>query len=184
MTIFIGGAHGAGKTFVAKPTADRLGLRYATASQLIREERGRASWGTGKVVAEVDENQRALVAAVRRIAANRETLLLDGHFVLRVAPNQHQRLPVEVFANLSCSAIVVIRCPADVISERLLQRGDHSWPVEELVHFGTAEAEHGAAVAATLNIPFEALDSPSPQDFETCLRALGLGHRNATPGNP
>ena len=40
MTIFVAGIHGVGKTFLAQPAAARLGMRYATASQLIREERG------------------------------------------------------------------------------------------------------------------------------------------------
>jgi len=44
MTIFVAGIHGVGKTYVAKPVAQRLGLRYATASQLIREERCRETW--------------------------------------------------------------------------------------------------------------------------------------------
>lgn len=44
MTVLVAGAHGVGKTFLAKPAAERLGFRYATASQLIREERGHATW--------------------------------------------------------------------------------------------------------------------------------------------
>ena len=39
MTIFVAGVHGAGKTFATKPACQKLGLVYATASQLIQEER-------------------------------------------------------------------------------------------------------------------------------------------------
>ena len=67
MTTFIAGIHGVGKTYLAKPAAVRLGMTYATASQLIREERGRASWDASKMVDDVASNQAALVAAVSRI---------------------------------------------------------------------------------------------------------------------
>ena len=69
MTTFIAGIHGAGKTHLAKPAAARLAMTYATASQLIRDERGRASWSMSKVVDELAENQAALVAAVSRVKA-------------------------------------------------------------------------------------------------------------------
>ena len=36
MTIFVAGVHGAGKTFATKPACQKLGLVYATVSQLIQ----------------------------------------------------------------------------------------------------------------------------------------------------
>ena len=81
MTIFLAGAHGVGKTFLGRPVAKRLGLLHATASELIRQERGRATWNTDRRVTEVDENQEALIAAVQRLSAEGTAVLLDGHFV-------------------------------------------------------------------------------------------------------
>jgi adenylate kinase len=96
MTIFITGIHGVGKTYLAKPAAQQLFLVYATASQLIREERGSMTWDKNKKVDEVAENQAALVRAVNRIKSNGDTLMLDGHLVLRKSVNQHERLPETV----------------------------------------------------------------------------------------
>lgn len=62
MTIFVAGVHGAGKTFVTEPACQKLGFVHATASQLIREERGHATWDAAKVVSDVDQNQAALIA--------------------------------------------------------------------------------------------------------------------------
>ena len=67
MTVLVAGAHGVGKTFLAKPAAERLGFRYATASQLIRDERGHATWTETRQVTQIDENQIALARAVARI---------------------------------------------------------------------------------------------------------------------
>ena len=93
MTLFIAGIHGVGKTYLAQPAAMRLGMHYATASQLIREERGLSSWNANKLVDSVAENQAALISAVRRIKNEDRSLLLDGHFVLRTAVGAHERLP-------------------------------------------------------------------------------------------
>ena len=173
MTIFVAGVHGAGKTFAAKPACEKLGLIHATASQLIREERGQASWDAAKVVSEVAQNQLALVSAARRVRESGAKLVLDGHFVLRRAVGDHERLPTEVFRALGCTAVLLIRCPAPVLLERLQAREDKSWNETELAIFSEAEEKHGIHVARVLNIPMVILDLPSPQEMETYLQRLG-----------
>ncbi len=172
MTIFVAGVHGAGKTFAAKPACEKLGLVHSTASQLIREERGQASWDAAKVVSEVEQNQLALVSAVRRIREGGAKLVLDGHFVLRRAVGDHERLSTEVFRALNCTAVLLIRCPVPVLLERLQTRGDRSWSETEIDVFSEAEEEHGIHVATALNIPMVILDAPSPLEVEICLKRL------------
>lgn len=173
MTILVAGVHGAGKTFAAKPACEKLGLIHATASQLIREERGQASWDAAKVVSDVEQNQLALVSAARRVRESGAKLVLDGHFVLRRAAGDHERLSTEVFRALGCTAVLLIRCPVLVLLERLQAREDMSWSEAELAIFSEAEEEHGTHVARALNIPIVILDMPSPQEMETCLQRLG-----------
>jgi adenylate kinase len=175
MTIFVGGVHGVGKTYVAKPTSERLGLTYASASQLIREERGRASWNSEKLVSEIESNQKALITATQRLHANGKSLVLDGHLVLRVAPGRHEPIPVDVFCALNCVAIILLHCPVDTLSARLLGRGDTSWTDDELTRFNTLEFEQGLKVASALGIPFIPLAAPSHEDFGDCLQRLLLG---------
>lgn len=172
MTILVAGVHGAGKTFAAKPACEKLGLIHATASQLIREERGQASWDAAKVVSEVEQNQLALVSAARRVRASGEKLVLDGHFVLRRAAGDHERVSIEVFRALGCTAVLLIRCPVPVILERLQARNDMSWSEVELAIFSNAEEEHGAHVASALKIPMVILDVPSSREMETWLQRL------------
>jgi adenylate kinase len=176
MTLFVAGVHAVGKTYVAKPVAERLGIRYATASQLIREERGLATWTPGKEVREVDENQLALTNAVKRILAGGEELLLDGHFVLRQSPGVHIRLPLEVFDSLQCSAVLILTTPPSVLMERLKGRGDTSWQMGEIDEFNRAEVQHGCAVAESLGVPVSVLDSPEVDSFEFELKSLMLRH--------
>lgn len=175
MTIFVAGVHGAGKTFATKPACQKLGLVHATASQLIKGERGHATWDAAKVVSDVDQNQAALISAARRIRESGATLVIDGHFVLRQAPGNHERLPIDVFRALDCSSVLLIRSPVPVLLERLQARQDISWSEAELTEFSKAEDAHGAEVTKALDIPLKTLDSPSPQEVETWLKLLLKG---------
>lgn len=175
MTIFVAGVHGAGKTFATKPACQKLGLVHATASQLIKEERGQASWDGAKVVSDVDQNQMALISAARRIRESGATLVIDGHFVLRRAPGTHERLSIEVFRALECSSVLLIRCPVPVLLERLHARLDTSWTEAEVAEFSEAEDAHSAEVAEVMGIPLKALDSPTAQEVETWLERLSIG---------
>ncbi len=175
MTIFVAGVHGAGKTFATKPACQKLGLVHATASQLIKEERGQATWDSAKMVSDVDQNQTALIVGARRIRESGATLVIDGHFVLRRASGTHERLPVYVFRALECSSILLIRCPVPVLLERLHARQDTSWTEAELAEFSKAEDAHSAEVASVLGIPLKTLDSPTAQEVETWLARLSKG---------
>lgn len=175
MTIFIAGVHGAGKTFATQPACQKLGFAYATASQLIKQERGRVTWNATKVVSDVDQNQAALVSAVRRIRVTGATLVLDGHFVLRRSPGIHERLHIDVFRALECSTALLIRSPARVLLERLRARQDMSWSEAELTEFSMAEDAHGTDIARALGISLTILDSPSPKQVEVWLGELSTG---------
>lgn len=172
MTIFVAGVHGVGKTYLAKPAALRLGMRYATASQLIREERGYATWDSSKKVDEVSQNQAALVAAVDKINLAGHSLLLDGHFVLRTAVGSHQMLPQAVFRDLGCTSVVLLACPTEVVLERLSSRGENSWTEDEIVVFARCEADRAAAVCEALAIPLVTLREPTLDAFDSVLTAL------------
>lgn len=170
MTVLVAGAHAVGKTYLAKPAAQQLGLRYATASQLIREERGHATWTTTRQVTQIDENQVALVSAVARILDGGEQLLLDGHLVLRRGPNDHQCLAEPVFRGLRCRRIVILTAPVQVLLSRLKARGDETWNAEELAAFSEAEVQHGKVVAASLGIPAIVLESPDADSFVAAIK--------------
>lgn len=172
MTIFVGGAHGVGKTHLAQPAARRLGTRYSTASQLIREERGKASWTAAKQVSEIDENQAALVEAVERILQSGERLLLDGHLVLRREPFVHQRLAEQVFRGLRCQRIIVVTAPKMAVQSRLKERGDESWTHNEIAALIEAEVDHAKQIAASMAIPVFVLDQPDADTFD---KAVGAG---------
>ncbi|MBU9577244.1 AAA family ATPase [Ralstonia mannitolilytica] len=156
---------------MARPVCERIGIRHATASQLIREERGSSSWSTTKEVTEIEENQRALIRAVRRLNANHQELLLDGHFVLRGKHGKHEALSVEVFTALQCTAVILLTAPATVLKERLTARGDNSWTIDDLERLSNDEFQQSHFVASELFIPLTVLDMPDQHLFEETLES-------------
>jgi adenylate kinase len=172
MTIFVAGMHGVGKTFLAKPASERLGLLHVTASQLIREERGAASWDANKRVDGIDENQRALIAAVSRIRATGRTLLLDGHFVLRGGDGEPALLAPEVFRDLGCVGVVLLEASVEQIAPRLQMRGDDSWTLSQIARFTEEERMHAERVCSQLKVQYRKIKSPTPARFDETVAAL------------
>lgn len=171
MTIFVGGAHGAGKTYIAKPVCEKLGMVYAAASQLILDERGEVTWTNDKTVSEVEPNQHALIRAVRRIKVEGHKLVLDGHVVLRTAIWEHERLDLDIFAALECTAILLVQSPASLVLARLRARDNATnWSEREVHAFSQAEISHGAFVADKLGISFALLTQPTEKEFEAQLQ--------------
>lgn len=172
MIIFTGGIHGVGKTYLGAPAAKSLGLRHATASQLIREERGLQSWGADKRVEGVDENQAALISATRRLRSTGERLLLDGHFVLRGTNGEFNEIESNVFHDLQIGAVLLLHASVDVVFERLRARGDTSWTETELQLLAEREETHARRVAGELGISFTYLSNPSLSEFAEAAKEI------------
>jgi adenylate kinase len=170
--IFVAGIHGVGKTYLGGPTANQLGIHHATASQLIREERGLPTWGSDKRVSSVDENQVALISAVRRLRASGQKLLLDGHFVLRTGVGDHTEIDVQVFSDLGISAVVLLEAPPETVLSRLAIRGDASWSIPEVAEFSNREASHACIVASKLGIGISRLNCPNQSEFRSQVELL------------
>lgn len=174
MTLFVGGVHAVGKTYVLKPVCGRLGVRYATASQLIREQRGFANWTESRKVDNLDENQRALVAAMRRLKECGETVVLDGHFVLRRDVNIHEEIGIKIFSQLIVRGVILLEASATTIANRLLQRGDATWGKPEIEVFAQRELEHAQRVCESLSLPLVRLYSPSELEVQAAFTQFGI----------
>jgi adenylate kinase len=169
MTLFVGGVHAVGKTFVLKPVCEGLGVRHATASQLIREQRGLANWTVSRQVDDIDENQQALVAAVRRLDECGETVVLDGHFVLRRGVNVHEKIGGETYAQLMVRGVILLEAPSATIADRLLQRGDRTWTLAEIEVFAQMELEHAEVVCRQLGVSLVRLCLPTELEVQDAV---------------
>lgn len=172
MTIFVGGVHAVGKTFLLQPVCQELGIRHATASQLIREQRGFQSWTSSKQVDDIDENQTALVAAVARVEQDSKSIVLDGHFALRRDINVHEPISPQTFTQLRIRGSILFDAASEVIVNRLLQRGDTSWSAAEVDDLRRMERRHAETVCRELSVPILYLYMPSAGEVRDAVAQL------------
>ncbi|WP_439890053.1 ATP-binding protein [Ralstonia sp. 25C] len=172
MTLFVAGVHAVGKTFVLKPVCESLGVRHATASQLIREQRGLANWTMSRQVDDIDENQHALIAAVHRLEHEGQKIVLDGHFVLRRAVGIHEQIGLETYEQLMLHGVLLLEAESRVIADRLLRRGDDTWSQVEIEVFAQKELRHAEFICRQLNIPLFRLFSPSEAEVKETVAKL------------
>lgn len=161
--IFLAGVHGVGKGFLGAPVAKSLGIDHFTASQLIREEKGRVTWGTDKRVAELDDNQTALIRGVRQRSEAGQDILLDGHFVLRGTSGELVRLAKKVFADLQLSGVVLLTEDAQLIVDRLVDRDGVAVNPESIAELAAEELAHAYDVCNVLQVPLAIIHTPNEQ---------------------
>lgn len=152
--IFIGGIHGVGKTTYCRALAPRLHLRHVTAGDLIRA--GGAT-RVEKTVDDVDLNQARLIAALNAIKAADESILLDGHFCLLGTTFSIVPIPLEVFAHIAPTRILLMEADANEVDARLRQRGTRGLDLRLINEFATAERAHATAVSLALNVPLRVI---------------------------
>ena len=170
--IFLAGVHGVGKGFLGAPVAKSLGLNHCTASQLIREEKGRATWGKERLVAEVEDNQLALIRAVTRRLESGGTILLDGHFVLRGASGELVKLQVDVFSGLHLSGAIILAEDAAIVVSRLAGRDGFAMSEASIAELASEEISHAKDVCLALQIPLVIIRSPSEVALTNAVTAL------------
>jgi adenylate kinase len=157
--IFVGGVHGVGKSTCCAQVAQLAGCLHITASEIIRRERSQAIASAGKLVADVDGNQRLLVRGFHtlRSEAGPTPILLDGHFAMRNSFGDIQSVSIGVFRSLGIDRVVCLVDEPGVIAARIGER-DGSAPADrEIADLQNAELRHARLVATTLAVPFALL---------------------------
>jgi adenylate kinase len=171
--IFITGVHGVGKSFLGAQVSKSLNIDHCTASTLIREEKGHATWGTDKRVSEVEDNQLALIRAVKRRRDLGVNLLLDGHFVLRDASGELLKLSKGVFAELTLAGVVLLTENPLIIAERLIGRDGVTVGTKSIAEHAAAVYRHVEEVCGELKIPLAVLQSADAAMLTKAVQTMG-----------
>ena len=170
--IFLSGVHGVGKGFLGAPVANALGISHFTASQLIREEKGQATWGTDKKTSDLDDNQLALIRAVGQRRLTHPSILLDGHFVLRNAQSVLTPLSTSVFKELHLTGVILLTEAESVIAARLALRDKGTPDVQAISELAEAELNHARSVCTELKLPLVKIHSPTLASLTDAARTL------------
>lgn len=174
MNIFVGGIHGVGKTHLASRAAPSAGLFHTSASKLINEERTLSTWENDKRVTDVDANQRALAAAIRRHNDAGTRILLDGHFVLLGESGDLIQLATDVFDALNLRGVLLVETDPQIVAQRIAERDQRQVSNDHLRAFMEAEREQAHKVCAELNIPLTRLISPSQAEFSATICKIDM----------
>lgn len=171
---FIGGIHGVGKSQFSSQLAEELGLKHASAGELISRQKREAS-KLDKKVRDVAANQDILIAAIQTSGLQDAKFILDGHFCLLDAAGSVKQIPLATFSALAPACVLVLTAEISVIRERLLARDGKDYPADLLNAMQQAEIAHAKYVCETLRIPLEILSSPDVGSGRSTVRgALGL----------
>jgi adenylate kinase len=171
-TIFLAGVHGVGKGYLGVPVAKALGISHFTASQLIREEKGQSTWGVDKMTSDLDDNQLALIRAIAHKRTTHNTILLDGHFVLRNAQGALFSLAPLVFHKLQLTGAIILTESPRVIAARLLKRDGLNINVGEIAELAEAECVHAHRVCEQLSLPITVINSPSEKSLGEGIKRM------------
>lgn len=171
MNILLAGVHGVGKTYLASRLPAVLRLLHTSASSLIKEERT-LNWGVDKRVSDLDANQIALTAAVRRYNDAGTRLLLDGHFVLLNSEGAFSRLEIDVFKSLNLDGVVLLEAAPDTVVTRIRKRDGQDVDLAHLVEFIADERSQAQIVCRELGIPLYVLTEPTLETFAEAVSAI------------
>jgi adenylate kinase len=167
--IFLAGVHGVGKGFLGAPVANTLGIKHFTASQIIREEKGQATWGADKRTTDLDDNQIALIRGVARKRLTHKEILLDGHFVLRNFEGSLNSIHQSIFKGLQLTGVILLTEKTQVIADRIEKRDSRKIDANEILELAEAEYAHAHKVCDELKLPIEIVHSPTEKTLSEAI---------------
>ena len=171
MLVFIGGVHGSGKTTVGTKAALRLGADFKSCSQIIRAERQTQTVPTPGI-ADVELNQRALIAGLKRLMSSSVTVLLDGHFSLKTQNDGIQPISLAVFESMLPDVLFLVETSPSSISFRLANRDGVVIPETAIIEHQVQERRYAGLVSQHIGRPLIVLNGDDENAQLAIVNAL------------
>lgn len=169
--IFIGGIHGAGKSYFAEKNISPYGFECLSASTIIKD--GGNSLSKSKRVKDLDDNQRKLLIGLAKYQKDHPRIALDGHFALINSQKIISKVDAKIFHAINPDSIIIKTASVGTIQERLCKRDGYLWDQKLIADFQQTELEHGQCVARELNVPCHILDDNiNPNAMDKLLNLL------------
>jgi adenylate kinase len=170
--IFISGVHGAGKSYFCNLVKEATGIECYSASSLIKEKK-KQGFPADKRVADIDENQLYLLAAVDDLRASPGEFLLDGHFCLLNKEGAITRIPLDTFTTLRPEAIILLTEDPEIIAQRRQERDGVEHKASDIKAFQDEEVKYAGEVAELLQVPLKI--STGSKDIENTIEFIRNG---------
>lgn len=177
----MGGIHGVGKTTLCELIADFFDIPTYSASAIIKAHT--INKFLDKIAHEPESNQSILINELRRLRANQQALLLDGHFTI-ISENGIHPISVNSFLDMDLSALFLLTDTAERILKRRLTRDSNICvSLSEIENHLKAEHRHAEAVSKVLGLPLHLLDVNNP-NCSTKFKAILIDIFQPSPRQP
>lgn len=167
--IFISGVHGVGKSYFCNLVKEATGIKCFSASTLIKE-RKKQGFPVDKRVADIDENQLYLLAAVDDLRARLGEFLLDGHFCLLNTEGVITRISLDTFTTLKPEAIILLTEDPEIIAKRCQERDGVEHKASDIKVFQEEEVKYAQEVADHLQVSLKI--STGSSDIENTIEFI------------
>jgi adenylate kinase len=151
--VFVGGIHGVGKTLFCENLSAKFNIPSLSAGKLISHEMHN-SFVSDKKVDNINQNQEALLLALRKVDCADEYVLLNGHFCLINQAGTISRIPESTFSSLIPSGLIVLVDEVKSIAERLNSRDGIQLSKDFLEAFQQEELKYSKEIANLLKVPY------------------------------
>lgn len=157
MIIMIAGVYGVGKSTVCRKLSDEMQLNFYSASELIKKEKGSSSWDKSKKTDQIGNNQKYLMAAIKKIAC--EDFLLDGHFCVINKKGFIENINLSTIKKIGIGAVLLLKEDPDIIALRLLSRDEVVWEKNLIAEMQENEIRQAKKFANENLIPYAIVDT-------------------------
>lgn len=169
--IFVGGIHGAGKSYFCDIMSKKYNIPTFSASTLISESK-KEQFAKNKHIADINGNQNYFIEAIYKIKTQYKNFLLDGHFCLLNSTGEIHRIPFNTFEQLAPIAIIVVSDEVETIVERLNSRDGVKHDKYKINSFQKEELLYSSEVSQKLHIPY--LNFENSNDIDKACQFLEI----------
>ncbi|OBU10765.1 ATP-binding protein [Morganella psychrotolerans] len=153
MIVMIAGVYGVGKSTICNKLSNDLKIKFFSASELIKSEKGFITWDKYKKTDQISSNQDFLVNAINRMSGI--DFLLDGHFCLLDKEGNIKKIEFDVIDKLNIGAVLLLKESTDVICNRLMDRDKISWDESLIIQMQEIEEKQAFKFTTEYNLPFK-----------------------------
>lgn len=152
--IFVAGVYGVGKTTICDKLSLEIDVPHYSASDLITEYIGEI-YGANKAVSNIDNNQRNLINAVKKVLETNKQIILSGHFCIFDKKMNVIALPQYVYEDLYIDKIILLENDVNIIIKNLNRRDNKTYLVENIINLKRAEEKASIDISQVLKVPME-----------------------------
>ncbi len=123
---FFGGIHGVGKSSLCRQLSNHLNIKHFSAGELINQ-----GIQKNKEVERINVNQDVLIAELRSIQNEYDTIILDGHYTI-LSKGNIVYIPDEIYYEMNLIKMFLITCDVNHIKDRILARDNKQYDIDLL----------------------------------------------------